>query len=190
MNDKVDLRIIKTHNKLTAALSEMMNEMPFDDITVFDLCERANIRRATFYKHYKDKYDFLRGVTTRIIDEISQSLFSSEYDLSSPVVYFTSFVNEIIVYFEKRPVILSNMMCSNTFPIMYDIITSCTQTALLNSLSIVKSGGSNFTTDVSLTANFINGGIASILLEWFKNPTVSKEILLSSINEILAKMFV
>lgn len=189
MNGKVDLRIVKTHSKLTAALSEMMNEMAFDDVTVFDLCEKANVRRATFYKHFKDKYDFLKGVTTKIINDIEISLVSDEYNLVSPVNYFAHFVNEVIVYFEARPIILKNMLNSNAFPIMFDIITGCTHTALVDKLNEAQKNGANLTFDIVFTANFINGGIANILLEWFREPKLDKEVLLMRISEVLAKIF-
>ena len=189
MNEKVDLRIIKTHAKLKDALAQMMNVVSFDDITVFDLCERAGVRRATFYKHFKDKYDFLRSVIASVINDISSALFSNEHNLLSPVDYFTNFVNEILEYFNNRPVILANLLGSNTFPIIFDIITSCTQSSLVNDLSNAKQYGVGVTTDILFTANFINGGISKILLEWFKNPTISKEELTEKVAEILAKFF-
>ena len=190
MNGKIDLRIVKTYSKLKEALSLMMQQTPFDDITVFELCEKAGVRRATFYKHFKDKYDFLKIITAGIIDEIADSLFSSDYTLSSPVDYFTRFVNEVIVYFDDRPHILSNILNSNAFPILFDIITDCTKVALLENLNEAQKIGAHLTTRIDLTANFINGGIAKILLEWFKTRSISKEMLLSDINDILAKMFV
>lgn len=48
MEKKTDLRVIKTCNKLGFALRDMLTERSFDDITVFDLCEKAGVRRATF----------------------------------------------------------------------------------------------------------------------------------------------
>ena len=189
MNGKVDLRVIKTHAKLRAALAEMMNTVSFDDITVFDLCERANVRRATFYKHYADKYDFFKDVTTKLIENFSASALQKKDGAVSPVAYYTLFMNEIILYFETRPNILSNLLNSAAFPVMYDIITSCTHSALVNNLTDVNRGGANLKTDVVFTANFINGGIAKIMLDWLKAPTVPKDILLAKINEILAKIF-
>lgn len=189
MNDKIDLRIVKTYAKLTTALSDMMGEISFDDITVFDLCEKAGVRRATFYKHFKDKYDFLKCVTTKIINDMNTSVIASNFDPSSSVDYFTRFVNEIITYFEARPSILSNILSSNTFPLLYDIITTCTHSALFETLIKAKQNGARITNDISFMANFINGGIANILLNWFKTPDVSKDLLLLRIGEIIAKLF-
>lgn len=189
MNDKIDLRIVKTHNKLTAALSEMMNEMPFGDITVFDLCEKADVRRATFYKHFKDKYDFLKDVITNIIKDITETVNSNEYLRSSPINYLVRFVNEVIAYFESRPLILSNLLNSDNLPIMLKVISTCTYSALVESLSDVKRSGCNFTSDVAFCSSFINGGISNILIMWLKNPTCTKEELLAKIREMLTKIF-
>ena len=189
MNDKIDLRIVKTYAKLTTALEDMMSEISFDDITVFDLCEKAGVRRATFYKHFKDKYDFLKSVTAKVINDMNNSVVSSNFDPSSPVDYFTKFVNEVVVYFENRPKILSNILSSNTFPILYDIIINCTHSALFEILTNAKKYGAPFTNDISFMANFINGGIANILLNWFKNHDVSKEVLSLRVGEIIAKLF-
>ena len=54
-----DLRIIKTLQQIDRALLELLNELPFQKITVQLLCERALINRSTFYKYYTDKYDLL-----------------------------------------------------------------------------------------------------------------------------------
>lgn len=57
---KDDLRIIKTHKALMDAMSQVLELRNFNRITVHDLCEVAQISRATFYAHFADKYDLLR----------------------------------------------------------------------------------------------------------------------------------
>ena len=49
---KEDLRVKKTKRVLTEAFFKLLNEKPFEEITVNELCDRADVRRATFYKHY------------------------------------------------------------------------------------------------------------------------------------------
>ena len=58
MEQKMDLRIRKTYKALKDTFLELLSEKKFEDITVNELCERAMVRRATFYKHFADKYDF------------------------------------------------------------------------------------------------------------------------------------
>lgn len=54
-----DPRVIRTRQLLQAALLELMQEKPFQSISVTDLTRRATLNRATFYLHYLDKFDLL-----------------------------------------------------------------------------------------------------------------------------------
>ena len=51
-----DRRIIKTKKNLKATLIGMMSEIAFEQISITELCKRAEISRSTFYSHYSDKY--------------------------------------------------------------------------------------------------------------------------------------
>ena len=44
----------KTRTLICTGLIDLMQEHNFDDITVLDICEKALITRATFYKYYED----------------------------------------------------------------------------------------------------------------------------------------
>ena len=58
MEKKIDLRLQKTYLALRNAFTELMEEKRFEELTVNELCDRALIRRTTFYKHFADKYDY------------------------------------------------------------------------------------------------------------------------------------
>ena len=59
-NKKQDLRVVKTKRLLYDTLIDLMKEMPFEEIKVSDICNRALINRSTFYSHYTDKYDLFK----------------------------------------------------------------------------------------------------------------------------------
>ena len=48
-----------THKAIMRAFGEMLEEMPFDKITVTALVKRCDISSNTFYYHYRDIYDLL-----------------------------------------------------------------------------------------------------------------------------------
>ncbi len=54
----MDLRIKKTYRALIEAFTRLLEEMPYENITVATLCDEAMIRRTTFYKHFADKDAF------------------------------------------------------------------------------------------------------------------------------------
>lgn len=55
----MDLRIEKTYRALLAAFTELLESHRYEEVTVAMLCDKAMIRRTTFYKHFADKSDFL-----------------------------------------------------------------------------------------------------------------------------------
>jgi AcrR family transcriptional regulator len=69
-----DLRVRRTRKALQTALIELTVERGFADITVRDIAERAMVNRATFYRHYLDKFDLLK----QYMEDIYQMLGSSE----------------------------------------------------------------------------------------------------------------
>ena len=62
MRRKEDLRIRRTHKLLCNAMFSLLETRSFDDISVVDICEKAMVHRATFYKHFKDKRQDLDNV--------------------------------------------------------------------------------------------------------------------------------
>ena len=54
-----DRRISRTRSALRTALLALIEEKGYETITVEEITSRANVGRATFYLHYKDKDDLL-----------------------------------------------------------------------------------------------------------------------------------
>lgn len=48
-----------TKQRIFSAFDELLNELPFDKITVQMIIERGGVSKSTFYRHFKDKYDVL-----------------------------------------------------------------------------------------------------------------------------------
>lgn len=58
---KIDRRVQRTRQLLHKSLMELILEKPYDQITVQDILDHANVGRATFYGHFSDKDDLLLG---------------------------------------------------------------------------------------------------------------------------------
>lgn len=67
-----DRRIKKTKKILKATLIEMMKEIPFEQISITSLCDRADISRITFYSHYNDKYALVEDIFQDMIQQGTQ----------------------------------------------------------------------------------------------------------------------
>ena len=87
MEQKLDLRIQKTYMSVTKALIEMMEEMPFEDIKVKELCDRAMIRKSTFYKHFADKYELLAFIVKEVINDYNERI-RQDSPADDPVAFY------------------------------------------------------------------------------------------------------
>jgi AcrR family transcriptional regulator len=69
---KDDRRSRRTRQLLGDALVELMLEKHFENITVQDILDRADVGRSTFYAHYTDKESLLLSQIEHIIHELEE----------------------------------------------------------------------------------------------------------------------
>lgn len=67
----VDKRILKTKRNLKSTLIRQLNEIPFEKITVSELCREAQTSRITFYTYYDDKYALIDELLHDYYEEAS-----------------------------------------------------------------------------------------------------------------------
>jgi AcrR family transcriptional regulator len=81
---KPDRRVIRTRTLLRDALMALILERGYDNITVQDIADRANLGRATFYLHFSDKEELLVSSLKETFDGLMQAIaplsFSPEND--------------------------------------------------------------------------------------------------------------
>lgn len=68
---RIDPRIKRTRAALREALTTLLRDRGFEDITLGDIAETAGLNRATIYKHHADKFDLL---ATWITDDLRHRL--------------------------------------------------------------------------------------------------------------------
>lgn len=72
MNEKTpDRRALKTQRAICGAFAGLLTEKELHKITVQEIVDRADIGRATFYKHYLDIYDLYEKIEKNTISEIA-----------------------------------------------------------------------------------------------------------------------
>ncbi|MFF0462813.1 TetR/AcrR family transcriptional regulator [Streptomyces mexicanus] len=69
-----DRRTRRSRRALGTALVELVLERGFTALTVEDITERADVARATFYAHFRDKEDLFARVTDDLLAELSERL--------------------------------------------------------------------------------------------------------------------
>ena len=92
---KTDARVRRTRDALGDALVALMQEKPFDTITVQDVLDRAKVGRSTFYTHYSDKDDLLMSDAEEFFESVAM-LLSVRGDTSDRVFPVREFFGHIV----------------------------------------------------------------------------------------------
>ncbi len=181
MEHRTDARIVKTKAKLIETFKIMAQEIPFEDITVNDLCQRADIRRATFYKHYKDKYDFLRSYVTDLRDNFDND-FKKKRKPDATASYYVEYVHGIINFLTENEGMIQLAMQSNVLSVIIDIIKEQNYSDTCDRLHKSVSEGMKLCASVETIAAIMTGGVLAAILNWLKSDR--KTTLESLTNEI------
>ena len=65
---------LKSQQWLTQTLLELMEEKPYVDISIMDICKKADLSRQTFYNYFESKDDLFRYLLRSTYDKKLDSL--------------------------------------------------------------------------------------------------------------------
>ena len=79
---KTDARVSYTRRVIKESLLRLLEDRPVNRITVKEVCEAAQINRATFYAHFTDCFDVLNQMENDLLADFERSLsFASVVDV-------------------------------------------------------------------------------------------------------------
>ena len=69
-----DLRTIKSKKAIRKAFLDLLQDKPFEEVTITEITRRAECNRNTFYAHYEDKYDLAVQICDKSLQELDNAL--------------------------------------------------------------------------------------------------------------------
>lgn len=89
-----DSRLRYTRKCLYESFLQFLEEKPVSDITVIEVCERAEVSRKTFYKYYSDQFALLVAMQDDLFDEYRERLKGHPADVEHIMPVLIHFVDE------------------------------------------------------------------------------------------------
>ena len=184
MQEKTDLRVIKTKRILFDSLLKLLKNKNFEKIKISDICEESLINRSTFYAHYEDKYELLM----ELFEEQKQTLLKELEDNENKVFskeYLMELLNILINHIDENRETYSAILTNNRNGILIDFLIDAIERdvscRLKNSNEIIDS-----TLPLDIIVKFYAGGLINIGIALItRNEKYSREELLSYIDKLI-----
>ena len=192
MKRKEDARVLKTNEKLFSSFTELLGEKTFEAITINEICLRADIRRATFYKHFTDKYDFLAGLTRRLRESF-EARFHEENKLidSYRSEYYLEYLRAVVDFLDKNEEIVKLIFDSDLTSSLVSVIVEENYVRTKEKLDEDIKKGLTLVASADTVAIYLAGGISNAIIKWLKTgKPIPREDFANELNALIFTVFV
>lgn len=165
---KMDVRVRKTYQMLFDALKDLLKEKSFEELSVLEICEKAGIHRATFYKHFVDKYDFLDRYFRLEIDELR---FTGSDTAFTPEAFRRTanrLMSNVMAYVANNLELLRALNEDGYSATFFDMLTNAVAAFFIERMSshpeVMRAVGSQ----LPMMAAYYAGGAVGLIRWWSK----------------------
>lgn len=87
-------RVRLSKKLLKEALINLLTEKSIDKITIYELCQRAQINRTTFYKYYGSQYELLDDIEADTFDFIDNELRGKTENITLQLTTILNYIRD------------------------------------------------------------------------------------------------
>lgn len=164
---------MKTEQLLADALKELMSNESFDQITVQELSKHCNIKRQTFYYHFRDIYDLLTW------------MFLNENRLiNKDVKDWKEMVSNIIKYVNKNKKFIKHILESSARDLFEQFVHSYFYSQLLKQFVELDKEHKITSEDRKFYVTYYTSALTSCVILWIDQGMKDKaEDLLNKLEQ-------
>jgi len=160
---KADRRVKYTIMIIKDSFIKLLKKKPISKITIKEICEEADVNRATFYAHYLDQYDLLHQIENDLIDDINQYL--NGYNLQDASEATAEMLQKILEYIKDNSELIDLLLNSNGDIQFQQEITKVIGQQQLLPTTVSKSLSSE---DAEYVFLFFANGSIGVIKQWLK----------------------
>lgn len=165
--EHLDLRQKKTRALLVSALAQLLEERPFQELSVVDICRRAMVHRTTFYAHFNDKQELLRYLLEGMERECAALCLPEDPD-SSPRAYLLAAAQRFFTFFQERRALYRACLNSGADADAH-VLEDCAARKLEELLSQPRFRAVTPNVDPQVAAHFYTGAMLSLIRWWLSS---------------------
>lgn len=160
----VDRRALRTRQSLHQALIGLIGERDYDEISVMDIAEAANVGRSTFYAHFTDKDDLLRSGTVHFRDMLLRD-HAARHRSDGPDARLLSFSRFMTEHLKERKELYRALKRGRAGPIIMEAfrLYVC---ELVRADLMARAPKTERPHETELAVQFVVGAFMSVLSWW------------------------
>lgn len=162
---KMDRREARTLGMIREAFLDLLKKKPIEKISIGELCEKANIHRSTFYRHYVDIYALMDCIYNDAYNEIftsfANSLQRETYDFDNAGY---SMILAVCAMTEKKQKYYRMLLFSRNSPLIQKLADGIYELYLGEHLSSYKPGP-----EPGLHYRYLTYGIIGVWTSWIRD---------------------
>ena len=186
---KEDLRITKTRAALTSTFLELLASMELSDITVNKLCEESGVRRATFYKHFKDKDDFIIFVIKDVRSRFDSLVWNNDLNPNITKDYYQKYAEVLMAFLLRHEVAIKRVVTAPIRSTFIDVFIQQNYEDTKKKLEESAKSGMPLIASADVVASMLIGGTANCIVRWFESDDrCPAETLLKDISKFIDRV--
>lgn len=165
--EHLDLRQRKTRKLLVEALAHLLEEKPFQELSVTDICRRAMVHRTTFYAHFNDKQELLHYLLEGLERECAATCLPQDPE-RSPREYLLTAARNVFQFFAQRRALYRACLNSGADTLAHTL-EDCAAGELCRLLSEPRFRAVSPQVDPQVAAHFYTGAMLSLIRWWLSS---------------------
>ena len=180
MKNPTDKRVVKTRKLIIETFKEMIIEMDYNEITIKELADRANINRKTFYAHFECIEDILAELIEQIAEKLLEHLENAGV-FSHPSVEV--FVKAMELTLNENLELYKKLIVANSYRFFLRNVKDIIKKSI-NNAGLTNAVDCN-PVELDFICEFIASGLAKIYKMWLEDP---KGVTQERIGELAGKI--
>lgn len=160
-----DRRIKKTKRALQGSLVELLSKKELRQITIQELCDLADVHRATFYYHYSDIYALYDELESQIIEAFTNALVIDE--THSYAAIYRSVLNHIYANAKVWSILLNGHGRQD----FHDRVSRLFENKFIE-ICAYETGITSFSQEYHLLIAFETHGFFAMIVRWLADGTM------------------
>ncbi|MGN0292353.1 MAG: TetR/AcrR family transcriptional regulator [Lachnospiraceae bacterium] len=184
MDTKRDLRIRKTKKNIRDSFLALLQEKPFSQITVLDICTKAMCSRNTFYVYYTDKEELFHTLIDECVQPIQDAFrvqSESIHTISSERVSDCS--RQIIEIMDKNASTIRAFLNSQSSEFFKSRLEEAISTQIFKE-SLRLSPQNTMSDTYQAINSYQISGMVGFICFWLQNPAMPKEKAIQLLEKI------